>query len=102
MHAGLPESAAGWAYRESEAAAVEISDTAVFQPLAQALSLPIPTVERKVDSTEDSQGGGLLAAATQILFLSCMSAGLAALAVVRLFSIVPVAASRMILPDRRV
>jgi len=82
----MPESAAGWVFRETDAPRVTHS---------QAAAAP----DDPVSSGAKHKSGGMLGTAVEIFVLSATSIGFATLAVMRLLE-VPLAAGKMIMPDR--
>jgi hypothetical protein len=82
---GMSESAAGWVFRETDAPPEAHSKAAAADP-------PVP-------SGAKGKSDGMLAATVEVFVLSATSIGFATLAVMRLLE-VPLAAGKMILPDR--
>ena len=86
---GTPESAAGWVFRETNAPAQ-----------ARPHAAPASAAPASASASAKSKSGGVLAAATEVFILGATSVGFATLAAMRLLE-VPIAAGRMILPDRK-
>ena len=86
--AGTQESAAGWVFREADAP-------------EQARAHPAGAIEpASASSGAGSKSGGVLATATEVFVLGATSVGFATLAAMRLLE-VPIAAGRMMLPERK-
>ena len=88
---GTPESAAGWVFRETNAPA---------QARPHAAPASAAPASASASASAKSKSGGVLAAATEVFILGATSVGFATLAAMRLLE-VPIAAGRMILPDRK-